>query len=206
MLVKGKTSPTILCAGETSPIRLCNSGEAAIVKEHSRYQEAVSRGNCYYSWVSNVSLMAVGNQISLYNPFMSQVYLSLLNVSAIVTSTAGGPFWAFLQGYFTQNQAAPTATRENLNGVFNCALGGSNRASGFCFDQATYSGTLITLHSLYQNEQAFGANDTFGSFDVDFGGLILLPPNTAITIKSYNNDHKTSVTLTWEEIPIVQVA
>lgn len=204
--VEGQVAVSLLGNGdELQSPRLSRFGEPCISDAHSCYQEAVTRGNCYYGNMTGFIGMGTAltgdvATIALHNPFGSGVYCSLLSVYGCTSTISGfaGAVQIVLAGMYVQNQLAPSTTATIV--AANCLLNGSP-GKGVLFVNGHWGATPLFLSTLmfYQARTDTG---TVRAPNIDLGGRVILPPNTAVTIQGVGQNVNGTFGLVWEEVPI----
>ena len=169
-------------------------GELIVSQNHGKYFEAASRGNM---WVVGTTAMAVGldtglsNFATLWNPAGSGVILELarLQLTVVTGTTAPGAFELF---YITK--AGETIGTLGAFTIFtNIApknmLMGSGKTGRARFSQVntmTIGQRSVYLCGAGITVDTWDPTQTYPPFQigVDYDGMILLPPGTAISLQS----------------------
>jgi len=152
------------------------------------------------------ALAAACSTIALYNPQGSKVNLVLLNVCGIITAGDVG-FANVLAGYYAQNQAAPTSQTKITTGT-NCLLGGlPPQGQGVLLSAGTWPAVpvkmMLLIGSFSPSVPASTIAHTQSAADIDIAGLVVVPPNTAVTIQGITGASTASWAMTWEEVPLL---
>jgi hypothetical protein len=205
---QGRVGELLGTDGSIQPIRLTRKGAVATSDAHSRYQEAVLRGNVYSLSASAASptafVGAAGGTplIGVMNPIGSGKALVFLATSTTITavpSAAGvvdSELWAGTSVLPTGTVTAPTnmATQQSTGSV----------AKGFVNTAMTNSTAinLVTgLSAFWWATAAAGAMASSGI--VDLAGITVAIPGVlvALGVRTVPTSTTTDAFLMWEEVP-----
>ncbi len=205
---QGRVGELLGADGSIQPIRLTRKGAVATSDAHSRYQEAVLRGNVYSLSASAASptafVGAAGGTplIGVMNPIGSGKALVFLATSTTITavpSAAGvvdSELWAGTSVLPTGTVTAPTnmATQQSTGSV----------AKGFVNTAMTNSTAinLVTgLSAFWWATAAAGAMASSGI--VDLAGITVAIPGVlvALGVRTVPTSTTTDAFLMWEEVP-----
>ncbi len=208
MIFQGQVGPTQASDGTTPAVRLLKDTSMGVSDTHSRYQEAVYRGNVYFLNVSagapTAFVGAAGGTplLGIMNPLASTKNLVLLGamignrVAASAAGTVTFNLWAGVSVNPTGTQTNPV-NMLTMNSSGSAARGFSNAA----LTSSTAIGQVMPLATYYwaTAAAAFMAPTTFdiaGMVIVVPGNLLALGATAALTSATWD------ATLVWEEIPL----
>lgn len=208
--------PRSLSPYTKAPLRLAPSAALAISRGHGRFAEAILGGNCFYA-TSNAgidlgnALKTAANTLTLYNPINSGVLLSLLHVGVAFTSVPSGAInrhGVLVLAGNIDPLAAALASTTDATFWGNAFLGAQpQRGVGKAFRLATLPAIPITLRHLGLWVTTDGSQASSMGHDIvndKTDGLVMLGPNTAVTVQAIlaGGTWAGTVTMLWEEIPI----
>ena len=207
MLQEGQVGPQTLALGARSIIRQGPSGEVNVGDAHARFQEAVSRGNCYAVADQTGAALAAGLSASpvnvcLFNP-KGNNKLAVIWRASIVSTVAPAAIVAVWIGVNTDIAAA--AVTGTAAAPQNCMVGNANRSSISAFRTATLPavpvaalvlGVIFTgaITTIPQQQSLGGWLD--GSLIIAPGGAVSFQGSAASGAAACFADW------VWEEIPI----
>lgn len=212
MLLEAQVGPRLVAPGSENPLRSARSGALVTTDAHGRYAEAIRAGNCYYATSVGASLgtalTATGVTLTLYNPQNSQTYLSLLHVGvAITTPPAAAAVGALVLAANVNPIAAVPGTNTLAANWGNALLGATpGRGVGQPYTATTLPAAPITVRNLggWAFVGTAASSTGFGIVNDEVAGLIMLAPNTAVTVQGIlsASSWTGTVSMVWEEIPI----
>jgi len=207
----GRVGPAYLADQAWLEHRLERSGALVTADGHARYQEAVSRGNVFWTVVGGQTPSAANATCSgliLYNPINSKKLLSILNIginyggAKLANDTA---VTLRLEAASTPNTTAPTGT--TLANIWPALVTGNMAANvAIAYSTATFANApaqsigLACFQVIGTTGTAAAVAFSYPSF-VDFGGIIAVAPGAFVNIGGVSNA-ALSMSMVWEEIPI----
>jgi hypothetical protein len=205
---QGRVGELLGTDGAIQPIRLTRKGAVATSDAHSRYQEAVLRGNVYYLSAGAAAPTAFTGAaggtplIGVMNPIGSGKALVFLAASSTITavpSAAGvvdSELWAGTSVLPTGTVTAPTnmASQQSTGSI----------SKGFV-NTAMTSSTAINLvtglSAFWWATAAAGAIASSGI--IDLAGITVAIPGVlvALGVRTVPTSTTTDAFLMWEEVP-----
>ncbi len=212
MLLDAQVGPRLVSPGSENPLRAARSGALVTCDAHARYAEAIRTGNCYYATAVAASLgtalTATGVTLTLYNPQNSSVYLSVLHVGvALTTPPAAAAVGALVLAANVNPITAVPATNTLAANWGNALLGASpGRGVGQPYTATTLPAAPIAVRNLggWAFVGTAASSTGFPIVNDEIAGMIMLAPNTAVTVQGIlsASSWTGTVTMVWEEIPI----
>lgn len=185
------------------------NGGLKVAMSQAKYQDAVLRGKCF-TGMTAVTGVAPGTSVgttaafSLYNPYGSGVYLSLLRVSmGLISGTLG----AGTVLYVANLNSAAAATTGTAITVTNCLLGAGSTPQGKPLTTATLPATPTVLRpfcSLTEMVIATTAVNNERIFE-DVDGSIIIPPGMTLSLEGVAAAGSSPLVVygvMWEEITV----
>jgi len=210
MLNEIRKGPILAGDGSVNPARGERTGALVVGDGHARYCEPIRNGNCYYATsvaaALGTALTATAVTLTIYNPVGSTVYLSLLNVTVALTTPPAAAATGALVLAANVNilAAAPSAVTLAAN-FGNALLGNAVQGQAKAYTAATLPAAPISVRSI--GGWAFvgtAASSTGYTINDPTDGLVMLAPNTAVTVQGIlsASTWTGTVTMLWEEVPI----
>lgn len=178
-----------------------NFGNLAVALAGGKYKDTVLQGNSYHA--ANQTATTIGTALtatavtcSLYNPTGSGKNLVIMWWSFAMTSvtvTAG----AIVLATNNSNVAAIPATNTALTN-YNNLNGQSGAGSGVAYGATTLPTTPIAGLSLAGVQTGVG----FPVIGGDIDGLLIVTPNTAVTIQGVTVSALGLSSVYWDEVPV----
>jgi hypothetical protein len=188
-----------------SDARLRGSKDAALVTMdgHSRYQEAVYRGNVYIAanqgaqtW--SIALATGHTGLCLSNPAGSSKLLSILFAGHFSVAAPGGIVGSWLGGGFIATGV--TAHTASLT-PYNAQLGNPNLPVAKACSQETLTGTPVYLIPLFNSQTSGQLPKAIAPALIDIGGVIQVSAGAYVFIAAYTVCSGIGC-IVWEEIPV----
>jgi hypothetical protein len=203
--IEGQVGPRYVNDGGSTELRQSRFGGLVVTDAHGKYYEAVSRGNVFCAAntaaqaTSTASATATG--LILSNPAGSGKYLSILD---IVVGVGAAVAAAFEVGLFAnlafQTQAAVTHTTPIT--VRNALIGSGNAGVGLVDSAATLPAAPTHIRTLLASGWVTATAQSQELIKDEVAGVIMLLPNTAVSIQSVLGTQSIIASMTWEEIVI----
>lgn len=200
--VQGQSGPQVLSDGVNATARTGRTGEFNVSDAHSRYQEAVYRGNVFLA--SNQAGQALSTALSttqtgftLTNPSGSGKNLVVLDaVIALTTAPAGIStlLWAA-----NVNTVAAAVTQTTPLTVRSALLGSSATGVGLAASAVTLPAAPVVVRAVPGGPVATGTTTSPFIRDEIAGGLILTP-GTALSLSTLTTAISVICSMIWEEI------
>jgi len=194
--------------GAVNPGRSSKLGAMIAADGHGRYTEAVYRGNVYHASMQagaslGTALTATAVTLTLYNPSGSQKLLSLLGASVGLTTALAAAGTAVHVLAANVDPAAAIPTGLTAATVRNNLLGGG-LGQGKAYTAATLPAApvVVLTTQAYRIIGATPVSEYALNAYTDVGGLIVLQPNTAVTLQGIGTATSGIVSFVWEEIPL----
>lgn len=197
------------------------SGEALVTEAHGKYYNANVRGNVFKGLSASTGIALIvpattGNHPTLWNPQGSTANLSIIRLALSYVSGTNAPTaleWAVTTGAGSQiGTAAPIVTFTSVaptQGV----LGGTGKSSTTPQGRWAPTTNTFTAAPVFTEPTGF-ALDTMAaastnapfSMIVDYDGMLIVAPNTAISLCSQaaTTTALFQVMVVWEEIPLLR--
>ena len=194
--VDGYVGPINILDGDAhnQPLRLGSSGEVVLTQNHGKFFEAVSRGNMYVATSSTPLIIPVDTGLTnfptLWNPSASGVALEIVRVS--LTQTAATPaapaalewFWAKRAGDHI-GTLGPMTVFTNIPPV-NMLLGGGRLSKARYAQAVTWTVGQRPVYlmgvGVTQDTWAAASTNPVWSLNIDFEGMLVVPPDTALCL------------------------
>jgi hypothetical protein len=226
MITEALVGPQVLADGNVARMRQGKAGELVATELHGRFYEQNYRGNLYSG---GMGLTAINNATyttgtlgatvtpiaGVYNPIGSSVNLVILQVTLVLTVTAGTATGGSPFAWATSITTAPVSTgasplnRKTLQAVGSAAKDITNTApTGLTpnlvvrFGSSLLGGLIKNISSV---ETAVGQNIGVAGISVEnFDGGFIVPPGGVIALLATTTPvaHSAASSIVWEEVPI----
>lgn len=207
-----RIGPGIYRDDDTAGIRSVRGGGIAFSNLHGRYTEQSLRGNIFtVTQPSAVALTGSGvnGSFGLWNPFLSNVLVFLIQADVVITVLGVGaivapPVLALAGTLLTATGVMTGTALTPIPGIVGSSYTSKAKAFSSC-TFATSPNTLSPFGSLYAG--ASGTRPNLPSLSVEFNGRMAIAPGAAVGLTMSGTTYATSqpsalCTFVWEEIPI----
>lgn len=215
MRLEGTVGPQVLQDGALADVRLGRLGATIVTELHGKYLEETLRGNVFHACSdTGVIFPAVAataaNVFTLYNPAGSGKNLSLVSFDMVATTINATMVTGAYALMVNTNVVAAAITVGTAITPIPGLVGTNNQPVAKVFRGATLP-AAPTIFWPFANKVTGGAATAIPiigipGFHIEFDGLVVLTPGTAITPQIVGTADTTNLTVIcaarWEELPV----
>lgn len=204
MIIEARAGQGNVADGSQIPLRVGRTTSLAVMDAHSRYYDAVSRGNCFVAATSTApvalgtALTATAVTLTLHNPPASNRLAVLMHTQLAIASNISSSGIIVYAVNNTPGQAIPSSVTQIT--PQNLLLAAGTNPTMRAYSAATLPATPTATRILWSNT-AF-TNLAGQSMILDnIDGAIVLTPNTSVTIQAVAGTAPLgTISMAWEEV------